>query len=298
MRYLILGASGLVGGNCMNYFEKKGEKVMGTYFSFAAPRTYFFNTLDLDDSRNMNINDFRPEVIVHCGALTHVDYCENNIDESYEKTVISTKNALQIAKKFNAQFVYLSTDYVFDGSKGFYNENDTTNPLSIYGKHKLEAENLVRKQENHLIVRITNVYGDEIRGKNFVSRLIENLGKNEPMDLKLPYDQLATPVNALDVARAIHLLTKNKHTGIYHLGSVDYLNRVQLAAKILKYFGHQKVKLQGVSTASMHQAAARPLKGGFDSSKFISQFPNFRFLSVDEYLLSKKEHKNLMNLTE
>src|SRR5690606_32448593 len=138
---------------------------------------------------------------------------------------------LLLARKMEARFVYLSTDYVFDGEKGFYTEEEPVNPLSVYAEHKLQAERLVQEyfDGKWLILRITNVYGDEIRGKNFVARLVENMLKQEPMHLRLPVDQYATPANAYDVARAIFVLLSDKKYGIYHIGSTDYLNRVQLA---------------------------------------------------------------------
>jgi dTDP-4-dehydrorhamnose reductase len=293
MKFLILGASGLVGGNCMKVFSKAGHQVLGTYFSYSTAHTVYYNTLDITDAKNADIKDFQPDVIVHCGALTHVDYCETHEEESYLKTVTSTLNALALCKQLGAKMVYLSTDYVFDGKKGFYTEVDEVNPLSIYAKHKLKAEVAVQQSNiEHLIVRITNVYGDEERGKNFISRLIENMEKAEPMELRLPYDQYATPANAWDIARGILQLIEAKSKGVFHFGSTDYLNRVQLAQKVMNYFGHSGVSLVPISTADMNQPAARPLKGGFDSSKFMSAFPSFVFHSVDDYLNLRKKGLN------
>lgn len=292
MKTLILGASGLVGGNCLHYFTQKGWDCLGTHFSFETDNTQFYNTLDPTDPSNADLESFNPELIVHCGALTWVDYCEENVEESYEKTVLSTLNALELANHFNAKFVYLSTDYVFDGQKGFYTEADEVNPLGVYAKHKLEAENHIRgKLRDHLICRITNVYGNEIRGKNFISRLSENMQKGEAMELKLPYDQYATPVNAADVARAIYLLVESKKSGLYHLASTDYLNRVQLAERVSHHFGHDQVSIIPITTAELNQAAKRPLIGGMSALKFNQDFPDFRWTNVDEYLDDLKTRK-------
>lgn len=291
MNILILGASGLVGGNCLQIFSsKKNVNVVGTYFSYPTQNTVYFDTLNLNNPQNFDLEKFSPNVIVHCGALTHVDYCETNIDESFQKTVQSTIHAVELCKKHNAKLVYLSTDYVFDGKKGFYKETDEVNPLSVYGKHKLEAEQYVQKNlTNHLIVRITNVYGHEERGKNFVVRLSQNMAKGEEMDLLLPFDQYATPANAADIARAIWLLIIDNKKGLYHFGSTDYLNRVQLANKVYNYFGHDKVKIKALTTEEMKQPAKRPLIGGFSNEKFISEYPNFMFTSVDDFLKELKE---------
>lgn len=285
MKALILGASGLVGGNCLKHFTDQGWECLGTHFSFSTENTVFYNTLDPSDEGNADVSSFDADVVIHCGALTWVDYCEDHVEESHQKTVVSTQNAVALTKQLNARFVYLSTDYVFDGKQGFYREGDTTNALSIYGKHKLEAEQFIQAEmDDFLICRITNVFGNEIRGKNFIARLSVNMGKEEPMDLKLPFDQYATPVNALDIARAILLLLDNEKKGVYHFAGTDYLNRVQLAQRVMRYFGHAKVILTPISTAAMNQPAARPLLGGFSAEKFNKEFPGFHWSNVDDYL--------------
>jgi dTDP-4-dehydrorhamnose reductase len=133
----------LVGGNCLKHLQQEKIDVVGTYMSYPLEGLYYFNTLQPTDTRNNHVLSFQPTHIIHCGALTHVDYCETHADESYVKTVRSTQNLLDWCNEINATLVYFSTDYVFDGLCGPYAENDTTNPLNVYGKHKLEAEQLV-----------------------------------------------------------------------------------------------------------------------------------------------------------
>ncbi len=289
MNAVILGASGLVGGNCLSFFKKMGWNCLGTHFSFETSETQYYNTLDISDDRNIDLAEFNPDVIVHCGALTWVDYCEEHEEESRTKTVESTVNAITLAKKFGAKLVYLSTDYVFDGKKGFYTESDSVNPLGVYARHKLEAEQEIEKANiEHLICRITNVYGDEIRGKNFIARLSENIQKGEAMELNLPADQYATPVNARDVARAIYELVSNEKSGLYHFASTDYLNRVQLAERVQSYFGHEQVLIKSVTTEQLNQLAERPLIGGMSAVKFNAEFPDFCWTNVDDYLTDLK----------
>src|SRR4051812_18156359 len=115
MKVFIIGASGLVGSNCLKHFKEKGWDCVGTYFSYEARHTVFFDTLHLDNENNYDVAAFKPDVIVHCGALTHVDYCEEHPEESYEKTVTSTKNIIELARELEAKLVFISTDYIFDG---------------------------------------------------------------------------------------------------------------------------------------------------------------------------------------
>lgn len=285
MKVFISGASGLVGGNCLEYFKDMGWNVIGSYFSFPAPETVFYNTLEPEHPENFDIRTFRPDVIVHCGALTHVDYCEQHPEESYEKTVQSTRNLVTLAKDCGARFVFISTDYVFDGQDGPYREEAPVNPLSVYARHKLEAERLaVEAIPGTLVLRVTNVYGDEVRRKNFVARILEQCRTGAKLTLKLPYDQFASPVNAFDIARAMYVLLKDGKSGVYHIGGSDYMNRVELALRVLSYFPDAAYELIPVATAELKQPAARPLLGGFVKLKFAAEYPDFLFGTIDSYL--------------
>ncbi|MBS1590192.1 MAG: SDR family oxidoreductase [Bacteroidetes bacterium] len=285
MKVFIAGASGLVGGNCMNHFSEQGWEVKGSYFSFPTKDAVFYNTLDPNHPDNFDLVGYKPDVIVHCGALTHVDYCETHEAESYEKTVQSTQNLLKIAEQCQACFVYISTDYVFDGTDGPYTEDAPVHPLSVYARHKLEAEQMVLQQAaQSLVLRITNVYGDEVRGKNFISRIIDQCVNGQQLMLKLPYDQFATPTNAWDVARAMFMLLRDGKFGIYHICSTDFMNRVELALRVLHYFPEAKYELIPISTAELNQPAKRPLIGGFVKMKFAKEYPDFLFGTVDSYV--------------
>jgi len=288
MEIFIAGASGLVGSNMMRHFGEQGWNVAGSYFSYPQEGLAYYNTLDPADPKNWPIEANMPDVIVHCGALTHVDYCEQNPEESYEKTVTSTMNLIRVANAVGARMVYLSTDYVFDGEAGPYAEDAPVKPLSVYGWHKLEAEQAVLASvPGSLVLRVTNVYGDEARGKNFVARILQQCEEGKALTLKLPYDQFAHPTNARDIARAAALLIRDGKSGIYHIGGTDYMNRVELALRILKRFPGAEYTLEAVSTESLAQPAARPLNGGFIRQKFAREYPEFLPTNLDDYLDSR-----------
>lgn len=290
MKVFIAGASGLLGGNCLKHFSEQGWDVKGSYFSYATDNTVYYNTLQPEDPNNFDIAAFAPDVIVHCGALTHVDYCEQHPEESYTQTVTSTINLIAVAQKCKAKMVYISTDYVFDGKNGPYTEDASVNPISVYGRHKLEAEQMVLKEiPGALVLRITNVYGDEARGKNFIARIVQQCEEGKELTLKLPYDQFASPTNAWDIARAMFVLLRDGKSGIYHTGSTDFMNRVELALTVLKHFPDAKYQLIPLDTASLQQPAARPLIGGFVCMKFRKEYPEFLFSNVDDYLLARKK---------
>lgn len=289
MKILILGASGLVGSNCLNYFSADDAmEVVGTSFSYPTADTVPFDTLNPTKADNFDVIGFHPDVVLHCGALTWVDYCEQHPEESYLKTVQSTKNVIELCKQTGAKMVYISSDYVFDGKNGPYTEDHPVNPISVYAAHKLEAEQLVLEAfDNSLAIRITNVYGDEERNKNFIARMLVAIENKEALHMKLPFDQYATPVNANDVARCLYLLITDNKSGIYNVASTDFMNRVQLANRVLSYYNEHNITIESISTAELNQPAPRPLMGGLIAAKFLAEYPEFEFTNVDDYLMNK-----------
>ncbi|MCF7832283.1 MAG: NAD(P)-dependent oxidoreductase [Candidatus Marinimicrobia bacterium] len=285
MKIFIIGASGLVGGNCMQCMRKDpAMDVIGSHYSFATIDTEYFNVFNPAGS-TFDLAAFDPDVILHTGALTHVDRCETHPEESFHHTVESTQAALALAEKFHSKFVYISTDYIFDGRSGPYSETDPINPISIYGKHKWQAEEIIRNTiDDHLILRITNVYGDEVRGKNFVAFVAGIAQSGEERTLRLPVDQYATPINASDVGKFACSLIKDNKRGTYNLASDEYLNRVELAKKVLGYFPASKVEIEAVSTWELGQAAPRPLMGGLKTDKIKNEYPKLKFTTVDDYM--------------
>jgi dTDP-4-dehydrorhamnose reductase len=291
MKVLVIGASGLVGSHCIKLFQEKKIDAIGTYRKYKANNLFFFDPAIENCFEFLDEIFFKPDVIIHCAALTNVDYCEENKLESYELTVESTKAIVEYCKKNKVKLVYLSTDYVFDGEFGPYAETDNINPINIYGKHKAEAENVVQELEDFLITRITNVYGEEFRSKNFIAHILSVIREGNEKIFKLPFDQFATPVYAGDVAQMIYLLIKENKNGIYNLSSTDYYNRYQLAKKVKSYFPNaENLKIDFVSTNELKQKAIRPLNGGLLNLKFSNEFPDFEYTNIDKFILKTIEH--------
>lgn len=284
MKILIVGASGLVGGNIYQYLiDKTNWQITGTYNNYKIEPFINLNASDTSEWPEY-ISNTQWDVIIHTGALTHVDRCEEEPQLSELLTVKSTQNLSELAKANGSKLIYLSTDYVFDGTLGPYTEVDIPNPLNVYGNHKLQAENIIiNTLSNFLILRITNVYGDEVRNKNFLSRTVEQLKSNSISRIKAPNDQFATPINALDVAKSIYLLICDHKSGIYHISSTDLMNRVQFLQKINLYFDN-KLIIESVETSCLNQLAKRPLLGGLLARKFVIEYPDFSFTNLDDYL--------------
>jgi len=292
MNIFVVGASGLVGSHCMRVFHNNDWLTLGTHLNYSTSGTVHFDPLVDDLQDFFSAQNFFPDAIVHCAALTNVDFCEHNVDDSYNATVLSTAKIVEFCKAADIPLAYISTDYVFDGKQGPYSERASVNPVNVYGSHKLEAEELVSLLEKKLILRITNVYGEELRSKNFIARLMDDLVQQPEKVLNLPYDQFATPIYAGDIAEMIFLLLRDQKNGLYHLGSSDYYSRYHLAVKVSSYFEKNKsVKLNPVQTINANQAAVRPLNGGLLNHKFINEYPKFQLTNVDSYILKSLKNE-------
>jgi dTDP-4-dehydrorhamnose reductase len=294
MRVAIVGASGLVGSHCLRLWQQQaGWVVVGTFRSFPTDGTYYYDPLTPDYPENFDLKAFEPEWIVHCGALTHVDRAQQYPAESEQQTVGSTRALIALAKSVGARVAYVSSDYVFNGEVGPYEETDLTRPLSVYGQHKLQAEQLVlREVPQSLVVRITNVYGEETRGKNFVERLIGMFQNDALVQLRLPIDQYATPVHAGDVARALQWLIQDEQKGIWHLAGTEYLSRVHIANAVAAYFPHIKLWMEGLPTNQLSQPAPRPLRGGLLNLKFQREYPHMRWQTLGQYLQERLPNRS------
>jgi dTDP-4-dehydrorhamnose reductase len=262
MRTLIVGASGFIGSALQSVF---GSDAVGTY---CAHPVEGLRQLDMRYGAAVQrlVAEVRPALIIQPAAQPNVDRCEDHEQESYETNVAGTRNVAEAARANGALFVFFSTDYVFDGAAGPYTEDAPTNPLNVYGRHKLEAERLIAATlRDYLIVRVCGVYGFERQEKNFVMALLARARRGEPMNV--PSDQWGTPTYADNLAAALKELALSGHRGVYHVVGPECLDRVSFARLVCDVFGIDAVFLRPRATAELGQRAPRPLRGGLQAAK-------------------------------
>jgi dTDP-4-dehydrorhamnose reductase len=190
-----------------------------------------------------------------------VDYCEQHPEETYQINVVGCLNVAQATRDVGAKLVFYSSDYVFNGENGPYQETDQPDPICVYGRQKLEVEQKISELlDDYLICRIAWVYGQEEQGKNFVLRVISTLKNNQI--IRVPQDQIGSPTLANDIAEASCRLVEVGAQGLFHTTGIDCMNRYQFALKVAEVFGLQTDTLVPVMTSELNQAAARPLKCG------------------------------------
>lgn len=260
MRALVIGASGQVGAALLQAFRARGHHAAGTYAHHPADG---LTALDITDRAAVEraIEDARPDWVLCPAGLTHVDRCEEHPDEAFAINRDGPLAAARLARRAGAGFVFYSTEYVFDGERGPYAEEDPARPLSVYGRSKWEGERAVLAElERAIVVRTTVVYGPDRQEKNFVYQLIRNCRGGQPM--KIPADQVSSPTYNADLAWASVELCERDLRGVYHLAGDGVLDRFAFARLACQVFELDPSRLTPVATAALGQKAPRPLKGG------------------------------------
>jgi dTDP-4-dehydrorhamnose reductase len=209
----------------------------------------------------------KPAVVIHCGAISKPDECEQNREAAFLSNVTGTINLLEASAKQKAHFIFLSTDFVFRGDKGFYKEEDERAPVNYYGQTKLLAEDKVMAYPfEWSIVRTVLVYGKTASGReNIVTNTAKALQEKRP--LKIFTDQVRTPTYVEDLATGIVAIVEKKATGVYHLSGKDLRTPYQIAVETAQHLGLNPAMITPVTAEEFAQPARRPPKTNFDISK-------------------------------
>lgn len=247
-----------------------------------------FKYYNVDISTEPELHDVmqieKADVIIHTAAMTQVDECELNQDDCFKINVNGTVAALAAAEMFNAFFIHISTDFVFDGEKGMYKEEDECKPVNWYGHCKLQAESIVGDSEIlWAVVRTCLVYGKKPAGgrDNILTWVDGKLSKQEK--IKVVDDQVRTPTYAGDLANGIVSIIAKKAKGIYHLSGKDVLTPYQMAKAVARFKEYNEELIEKVTADTFSQPAKRPAKTGFIIDKAIREL-NYEPLSFDEGL--------------
>jgi dTDP-4-dehydrorhamnose reductase len=272
MKVLITGSNGLLGTkliqNLVNDYELSGFSHNSCMNSYLGKFTFYRGDLANREEVKKVIEIEKPQIIIHGGAMTDVDGCENHYERAYEVNAKGTKYVAQGAKENGAKLIYLSTDYIFDGLKGPYGEEDHPDPLNWYGKTKLWGEHMATFYcSDCIIARTTVVYGFAPHlPLNFATWVVKML--KEERAIKVVTDQIGSPTLADDLAQMLRELIEVQASGIYNTVGADVISRFDFARKIARCFGLREDLIQGVSTEELQQAAPRPLFAGLGTDKF------------------------------
>jgi len=285
-RILVTGASGFLGHHVALHLRDRHE-VFGLYLAHpVALEGCSLARLDLTDEGSVHgfLEEVRPDVIVHTAALGDADRCERHPAEAYLVNVRGTENLVQGAVRIGARLVYISTDLIYDGTKGDYDEEDEPRPLNVYAETKLLGEQrAVALCKQTLVLRLALMYGrGSMARSSFTDWLFDRLAKGQ--EVPLFADQYRTPLFVGQAAEVIgRLIEKPEVSGIYNLGGGERVSRYEFGLKFCEVFNLPKGLLKPIAMEAFGYAARRPKDCSLNSSK-LSTLLNIRPLTVEEGL--------------
>ncbi len=271
MRILITGSNGLLGQKLVAALRNdSGMDLLATSRGedrTAEPLGDQYRPMDITRKEDVDtvIDAFRPEVIIHTAAMTNVDSCELDPEACKLQNVTATEYLVEAAKRHNSHFIFLSTDFVFDGANGPYSEEDAPAPLSIYGQSKLDGERIVQAAglKRWAIARTIIVYGiaEGLSRSNVVLWAKGALEKGSPINVV--DDQWRMPTLAEDLADGCIRIAEKGATGIYHLSGPDGMCILELVQRTGAFFGLKTDVVTSIKSDTLGQPAKRPPVTGF-----------------------------------
>lgn len=264
LRVALIGSTGMLGIDVNIVLKGAGFQI----------KNYNSINLDITDAKmTMSaLSRFTPDYIINCAAYTNVDLAEKEEEKADAVNHLGAKNLAETALALNARMIHLSTDYVFDGTKGTpYLEDDEVNPINVYGISKLNGENAVKNSgASHIILRTSWLYGKN--GKNFVNTMLKLADRQKTIEVV--NDQQGSPTYTKDVAYAIYkIITKdNLKNGVYHLTDSGSASWYEFALEIMNVFKRTKCEILPVSADKVNRPAKRPACGMLDNSKIRKDY--------------------------
>lgn len=255
---LVTGSTGQLGSDVVKELLKRG-------YSTLSPNRSEFNLCSEDSIRNYILNS-NCEAIVHCAAYTQVDKAEDEKDLCIKINATATKHIVKCAKILDIPMIYISTDYVFDGTKdGEYTENDETNPINIYGESKLAGEKYVQEiLDKYYIVRTSWVFN--INGKNFIETMLRLSKANN--QLSIVNDQIGSPTYTKDLSRLLVDMIETNKYGLYHATNEGYCSWYEFADTIFK-LANINIDIKAINSNEYASRAKRPLNSKLSKDKLI-----------------------------
>ena len=269
MKFLITGINGQLGYDVNLELLRRGN------VDILAPTREEMNLTNEEEVKKI-ILDYRPDIIFHCAAYTAVDKAEEERDVCYDVNVNGTKYIAKYGDEVGAKVVYISTDYVFDGTKdGIYVEDDEVCPVNYYGETKYLGEEEIKKCANYLIARISWVFG--INGKNFVKTMLRLAETRD--ELSVVADQVGSPTYTKDLASILMEMALSDKAGIYHITNEEYCSWYEFAKYIFEV-NDVNIKVNTINTSDYKTAAKRPLNSKLSKDKLeidgFKRLPNWK----------------------
>jgi dTDP-4-dehydrorhamnose reductase len=266
----VTGASGLLGNKIVKLAGKDYEIIPVHNTKPLHP-----NSLKLDITNQNQVSKtygkLKPEIVIHTASETNVDKCETQKQQAWKINVEGTRNVAKACSKINSKLVYISTDYVFNGEKGRYTEQDETNPINYYGLAKLEGEKqTISHCQNHVILRTSVLYGWHPWKHNFATWIINSLRQNK--EIAVVEDHYNTPTLADNLAEiTLEAVQKDLH-GLYHASGSQRISRYEFARQIARTFNLDQNLIKPIKMEQLtNWIAKRPKDSSLNTNKVQEQ---------------------------
>ena len=273
MKILVTGSNGLLGQKLTALISSRSEhQLIATGRSAESPKGFSgqYRTLDITDKNSVErvLTETRPDIIIHGAAMTQVDDCEVNREACWKSNVDATGFLLEASRIINAHFIFVSTDFIFDGNQGLLDEEAVPAPVNYYGESKLAAEKLVMGYPGQwAILRTVLVYGvtpDKSRS-NIILWVKNSLEAEKP--IRVVNDQWRTPTLAEDLAMGCLLAAEHKAEGVFNVSGAEMMTPYDIAVRTALFFNLNDELITETDSSTFKQTAARPLKTGFKIDK-------------------------------
>jgi dTDP-4-dehydrorhamnose reductase len=287
-RLLITGGSGLLGNSIAEKAFRR-FKVIATYNKNPVKGKCESIKLDIlqRDEVSKAFERIEPTYVIHTAAFTNVDKSEIERGKAWKTNVEGTKNICEACEKVGAKMIYVSSDFVFDGKKGNYKENDKPNPINWYGKTKLEGEKLIKNYDiGYVIARTSVLYGFGGNRPNFVTWVFDKLKRGET--IHIVKDQWNSPTFVDNCAEILLELLERGKSGIYHTSGKERISRLDFARKIVEVFNLDKGLIKPIRSEELKQEAKRPRDSSLSVDKIKKQLET-KPLGVGEGLKRMEE---------
>lgn len=295
-RILITGSNGMLGQRAVEFYSKnnKYEILCLSVEDKSVIKGVDYLSCDLSDKENIKkaVYDFCPDSIINTAAYTNVDMSETERELAWKINVKGVEYLAEAARVIDAHLVHISTDYIFDGKNGPYNESAKPNPVGYYGRTKLASENTLKISGiNYTVLRTNVLYGIAKNSRpDFVKWVVNKLRNNE--QIRIVTDQINNPTFIDDLVQAINQVIEFRKFGIYNIGGPEFLSRFDFTLRIAEYFKLDQSLILPIKTIELNQPARRPLKSGLLTIKAQSEL-GFKPCSIEESFAIMKKELNL-----
>ena len=267
---ILTGSNGLLGQKLIDRLSSRtAVELIATARGanrYPTQEGYTYETMDVMDEDRMRelFELYQPTELINCAAMTHVDKCEQDKEQCWDLNVRAVEKMARVCKEFGVRMIHISTDFIFDGEDGPYEERDQPNPLSYYGESKLASEKVLAESgADYAIIRTMLVYGVvwDMSRSNIV--LWAKKALSEEQKINVVNDQFRSPTLAEDLAEGCILVAMKDKTGVFHISGPDTLSIVEMVYAVADHWGLEKDLVTEIDSATLGQAAKRPPRTGF-----------------------------------